>query len=141
MATINTDQISLSVGTLELALEEMNKREPDEFIYNVYRSACIKEFEIIIELSASLMRRRMRPYFGSARRVNDLTFPQVFREAARFHLISLETCERWLEYREYRNITAHHYGRRFTEAALKILPALVEDTRELIIVISEATDE
>ena len=141
MARIYTDNLTRSIGTLELALDELGKHEPGEFIYDVFRSACIKEFEVIIELSASLLRRRLRPYFGTVRQVRDMTFARVFKEAARLHLISLDEVERWHDYREYRNDTAHQYGSQFAEAAIRILRPFIDDARRLAEMIGEETDE
>ena len=141
MPIINTDNLTRSVNTLELALEGLRGQEPGELMYGVYRGACMNEFQVVIELTASLLRRRLRPYFATVRQVSDLTFGQVFREAARLHLISLDECRRWLNYRDYRNTIAHRYGREFAEQALTVLPALIEDARRIAEVIGAETDE
>ena len=141
MPIINTDNLTRSVNTLELALEGLRGQEPGELMYGVYRGACMNEFLVVIELTASLLRRRLRPYFVTVRQVSDLTFGQVFREAARLHLISLDECRRWLNYRDYRNTIAHRYGREFAEQALTVLPALIEDARRIAEVIGAETDE
>ena len=64
MPNINTDSITRSVNTLELALECLCEREPGEVMYAVYRGACINEFQVIMKLTDSLLRRRLRPYFA-----------------------------------------------------------------------------
>ena len=89
----------------------------------------MNEFQVVIELTASLLRRRLRPYFATVRQVSDLTFGQVFREAARLHLISLDECRRWLNYRD------------LAEEALTVLPPLIEDARRIAEVIGATTDE
>ena len=73
--------------------------------------------------------------------MSDLTFGQVFREAARLHLISLDECRRWLNYRDHRNMIAHRHDREFAEEALRVLPPLIEDARRIAEVIGAATDE
>ena len=141
MPRINTDNLIQTVTTLELAVEGLRDQEPGEPMYNVYRGACLNEFQVVLDLTASLLRRRLRPYFATIRQVSDLTFGQVFREAARLHLISLDECRRWLNYRDYRNTIAHRYGREFAEQALTVLPALIEDARRIAEVIGAETDE
>ena len=110
MPRINTDSITRSVSTLELALECLREQEPGEVMYDVYRSACINEFQVIMELTDSLLRRRLRPYFASVSQVNELTLGRVFRESARRSLISVEECQRWLGYRDHRDEIAHCCG-------------------------------
>ena len=101
----------------------------------------MNEFQVVIELTASLLRRRLRPYFATVRQVNDLTFAQVFREAARLHLISLDECRKWLNYRDHRNAIGHRYGREFAEQALTVLLPLIEDARRIAEMIGAETDE
>lgn len=59
------------------------------------------------------------------------TCKDVFRYASRYGLISADACERWLEYRDNRNETAHDYGKVFAEATLVLLPRFVADARVL----------
>ena len=141
MPRINTDNLTRSVNTLQLALEGLREQEPGELIYDVYRGACMNEFQVVIELTASLLRRRLRPYFATVRQVSDLTFGQVFREAARLHLISLDECRRWLNYRDHRNMITHRCDREFAEEALTVLPPLIEDARRIAEMIGAETDE
>ena len=56
-------------------------------------------------------------------------------------LLSVESCERWLAYRDARNDTAHRYGAGFAEVTLKLLPAFIADATELAKVIAEEIDE
>lgn len=110
-------------------------------MYNVFRGACLNEFHVLLELTASLLRRRLRPYFATVSQVNDLTFGQVFREAGRLHLISLDECARWMDYRDHRNVIVHRYGREFAEQALTVLPPLIADARWIAVMIGTETDE
>ena len=141
MPTINTDFLKRCIGTLELALNQLRQHEPGDFIYEVFRSACVKEFEIILEQSGSLLRKRLRPYFASNRQADTLAFKDVFRYASKHGLISLQACERWFEYRDNRNDTAHLYGEDFAETTLTLLPQFIADAKELAKIISEAPNE
>ena len=141
MPRINTDSITRSVSTLELALECLREQEPGEVMYDVYRSACINEFQVIMELTNSLLRSRLKPYFATVSQVNELTLGRVFRESARRSLISVEECQRWLGYRDHRDEIAHRYGKELDERALTALASLVEDGRRIASVIGAETDE
>ena len=141
MPRINTDNLTRCVETLDTALVGLRGEDPGSQMYNVFRGASMNEFQVVLDLTASLLRRRLRPYFATSRQVNELTFRRVFREAAKVGLISTEECQRWLGYRERRNVMAHRYGREFAQHALEVLPSLVEDGRRIADVIGAETDE
>jgi nucleotidyltransferase substrate binding protein (TIGR01987 family) len=120
------------VLTLENALFLMQKSDPCHIEYDMYRSACIKEFEIILEQSGKLLRKVLSTYFHTSKEVDKLAFKQVFRNAVLRDLLSVEQCERWLNYRDNRNNTAHDYGENFAEETLVILPQFIIDANALI---------
>ena len=138
---INTDYVLRCILTLESALEELRKRGADDDFYDIIRAAAIKEFEIVLEQSGRLLKKRLRPYFASNRQADRLTFKDAFRHAAKHGLISVPACERWLDYRDNRNETAHDYGVDFVEATLPRLPAFAADARALAEVIAESGDD
>ncbi len=109
-------------------------------MYEIYREACVKEFELVLEQSGRLLKKKLRPYFASNRQADRLTLNDIFRHAARHSLISGDACERWLEYRALRNETAHEYGEQFAERTLDILPQFVADAEKLVNVIEEDRD-
>jgi nucleotidyltransferase substrate binding protein (TIGR01987 family) len=129
---------------LDNAHSLLKAESPDTIEYDMYRSACIKEFEIILEQSGKLLRKLLKPYFHSSKEVDKLYFKDLFRHAVLHSLITDETCERWLEYRDNRNNTAHDYGVNFAEDTLVLLPAFIADAMAFAEVIkqqSNATEE
>lgn len=52
-----------------------------------------------------------------------------------------DTCERWLEYRDNRNTTAHDYGASFADETLLLLPQFIEDATELVAIIQQKNTE
>ena len=139
--SIDTAFLRRCIRTLELALEGIGKHgETDESLYDIYRAACVKEFELILEQSGKLLRKRLAAFFASNRQADRLAFKDLFRHAARHGLIESETGERWLRYRDNRNDTAHNYGENFAEATLKLLPEFVADAKVLADVIEAADD-
>ena len=126
---INTDFLVRCINTLESAVEQLQQREPADPFCDTFREASVKEFEIVLEQSGILLKRRLRPYFASNRQADRLTFKNIFRHAAKHDLISLEACERWFAYRDNRNDTAHDCGEDFAETTLKLLPDFIADAR------------
>ena len=129
------------IDTLESAFHQLRQREPDDLLYDIFRAASVKEFELVLEQLGSLLKKRLRPYFASNRQADRLTFKNAFRYAAKHDLISVETCERWFTYRDNRNDTAHDYGEGFAETMLTLLPSFIADARELARVIAEGEDD
>ena len=138
---INTDFLVRCIDTLQSAFDQLQQRKPDDSLYDIFRAASVKEFELVLEQSGSLLKKRLGPYFASNRQADRLTFRDAFRHAAKHDLILVETCERWLGYRDNRNNTAHDYGEQFAETTLKLLPKFIEDARALVMIIAEGDDD
>ena len=97
----------------------------------VFNAACDRQFELVLNIGGSLLRRRLGDLFASNREADRLTFRDAFRHGAKHALITADACERWLRYRDVRNASAHDYGERFAETALELIPAFVADARAL----------
>lgn len=128
---VDTEYYEHCIKTLQNAYTLLSKENLDTIGYEIYRSACIKEFEIILEQSGKLLRKVLNPYFHSSKEVDKLYFKDLFRHAVLRSLITDEACQRWLEYRDNRNNTAHDYGVNFAEETLALLPAFIADSVEL----------
>jgi len=137
---LSTEYLERCIVTLERALQGLSDHQPDEIAYDIYRAACVKEFELILEQSGKLLRKRISAWSASNQAAAKLTFKDVFRTAAKHGLIEADACERWLEYRDSRNDTAHDYGEGFAESAVKLLPRFVVDARVLARRLDERTD-
>ena len=129
------------IASLERAVQEIERLDDrEDVLYEIYRAACVKEFELVLEQSGKLLRKRLAAVFASNRQADRLDFKDLFRHAARHDLIDTATVERWLRYRDNRNDTAHDYGEDFAETTLKLLPAFVEDSKALANLIEESDD-
>jgi nucleotidyltransferase substrate binding protein (TIGR01987 family) len=128
---IDTLFLERCILALEKAVELFLKSEPDSIESDMYRSACVKEFEIILEQSGKLLKKALNAYFHSSKEVDKLTFKAIFRQAAHHSIISIEETERWLAYRDNRNSTAHDYGARFAEETIELLPQFIKDAQKL----------
>ena len=126
---------------METAFDQLQQHEAGDIACDIFRAACVKEFELVLEQSGGLLKKRLRPYFASNRQADRLTFKNRFRHAAKHGLISVESCERWLEYRDNRNDTAHQYGEGFAETTLKLFPRFIDDAKEMAQVIAEGSND
>lgn len=128
---IETTYYDRCTQTLEMAYNLLRKAEENSIDHDMYRSACIKEFEIILEQSGKLLRKVLKPYFHTSKEADKLYFKDIFRQAVLRSIISVECCDRWLDYRDNRNNTAHDYGANFALATLVLLPQFINDAKEL----------
>ncbi|MYE03299.1 MAG: nucleotidyltransferase [Alphaproteobacteria bacterium] len=131
MVDIDTSGFRRRIDTLEAAPEQLRCRKRDETLHRVFNAACVKEFELVLEVGGALLRRCLRDFFASGREADRLTFRDTFRHAAKHALVTAEACERWLQYRDVRNASARDYGERFAETALELIPAFAADARAL----------
>ena len=138
--SIDTTFLRRCIATLELALQHLHGAAEEDIIYDLHRAACVKEFELVLEQSAKLLRKRLAPYFASNRQADRLVFKDLFRHAAKHGLIECDTVERWFRYRDNRNQTAHDYGSGFAEATVKLLPGFIADANALADVIERKAD-
>ena len=139
--SIDTTFLRRCIASLERAVLEIERLDDSEdVLYDIYRAACVKEFELVLEQSGKLLRKRLAAYFASNRQADRLNFKDLFRHAARHDLIGAFAVERWLRYRDNRNDTAHDYGEDFAETTLTLLPAFVEDATALADMIEQTDD-
>ena len=133
--SLDTKHIEHCIQTLEKAFQLLQQSDVDGIDYEMYRSACVKEFEIILEQSGKLLRKVLKPYFHSSKAVDELYFKDVFRHAVLRNIISTEASERWCVYRDNRNNTAHDYGVGFAEETLGVLNGFIKDAKSLVVAI------
>ena len=129
---INAGYLERCIQTLEAAFKALKKRSPESIAYEICRAACVKEFEIILEQCGSLLKKQLREYLPSNKATDKLKFKDIFRYAAKHGLISSESAERGLLYRDCRDDTAHDYGKGFAEEIIRKIPAFAADAKEAV---------
>jgi nucleotidyltransferase substrate binding protein (TIGR01987 family) len=138
---IDTSYYERCILTLSNAYSMLIRTNLETIDYDMYRSACIKEFEIILEQSGKLLRKVLKPYFHTSKEIDKLYFKDIFRQAVLHSIITADMCERWLEYRDNRNNTAHDYGLNFAEETLLLLPQFIIDSSELSQIIKQQSHD
>ena len=89
-----------------------------------------------LEQTGKLLRKKLILYFSAKKKVDTLTFKDLFRYAFKYSLIKDEGCvERWMKYRDNRNNTAHDYGKAFAEETLSLIEDFLKDVKNLKAVI------
>ncbi len=135
---LNTEHLDRCIQTLEGAVTRLTAEDEGSIEYDIFRNATIKGFELTLEMSGKLLKKALKPYFASPKAVDQLVFKDIFRNASKHGLLSLEEVERWMTYRDNRNTTAHDYGKEFVEKTLKLLPQFIADAKRLKQAIDDA---
>ena len=130
---LNVEHLNRTVSTLEQALTAIGQEAaaPDSVMFDLYRNAAIKSFELSLETAGKLLRKALKNFEASPRTVDAWIFNDVLRQAGKHGLLSSEEVERWLAYRANRNNTAHDYGVGFANDTLQLLPTYVKDVHAL----------
>ena len=147
--TVNTlEQAILHLQALPVQSTDADSRETkpgssvmaDEVLYDLYRNAAIKSFELSLETAGKLLRKALKPYAVQPREVDHLVFNDVLRQAGKHGLLEIDEVSRWLKYRANLNTTAHDYGEDFSNETMKLLPAYLQDARALADRLDEAAN-
>jgi nucleotidyltransferase substrate binding protein (TIGR01987 family) len=139
--SLTVEHLLRTTATLEQALLALNSTpDAQAVLYDLYRNAAIKSFELSLETAGKLLRKALKAYGASPRNVDALVFNDVLRHAGKHALMDAAAVTRWLAYRANRNNTAHDYGAAFANETLKLLPDFLADTRALAVKLQEVFD-
>jgi len=131
MDKINTEHLQKCIDTLAKSFVYLQRSKEDSIEYEMFRNSLVKGFEITLEQSGKLLRKKITPYFATKKEVDQLPFKEVFRHANKHSLLDEADVERWFLYRDNRNDTAHDYGVAFAEETLKLAETLIEDAQKI----------
>ncbi|MCD8037721.1 MAG: nucleotidyltransferase substrate binding protein [Lachnospiraceae bacterium] len=138
MSEINTEYLQKCIDTLEKSYKMLQGAETDSIEFEMYRNSLIKSFEMTIEQSGKLLRKKITPYLSSKKAADQLVFKDIFRYAQRASLLTDAETERWMKYRDNRNNIAHDYGQAFAEETLTLMESFLADAKSLKEVIDNA---
>ena len=65
MDALDTSHFEKCLRTLDRALTLYESGGPEAEDAELFRSACVKEFELLVELAGKLLKKRLRPYFAT----------------------------------------------------------------------------
>lgn len=130
--TLNVEHLLHTADTLEQAIIHLQQTPPEQSVlFDLFRNSAIKSFELSLETTGKLLRKVLKLYTGNPKSVDELVFNELFRQAGKHSLLTLEEVERWITYRTNRNTTAHDYGEHFANQTLVLLPSYLIDLRQL----------
>ena len=132
MDTLDLTALDTCLATLRAGHARLLAAAPDSIEHQLFRAACVKEFELLLELVVKMLRKALREYVTSTRELGDLPFKDVLRQAARFGLLRIDAVDQWFAYRDLRNTTAHEYGHNFAQKIIDVLPAFISDCQVVI---------
>jgi nucleotidyltransferase substrate binding protein (TIGR01987 family) len=128
---LRTEHLARRLQTLEKSLEQLERAPEESIDYEIYRNAVVKGFELTLETSGKMLRKAIKTFTGNPRAIDELTFKDVLRHAAKHGLLDADAVQRWFAYRGNRNNTAHDYGEGFAEETLVLMPGFLSDARRL----------
>ena len=129
--TLNTEHLKRCIQTLKSSFEMLESTDKDSVEYEIFRNAVVKGFELTLETSSKILRKKLKPFFATPKDVDKLIFKDIFRYAAKHSIITTDEAERWFSYRDNRNNTAHDYGKGFAEETLTLLFDFIKDAKTL----------
>lgn len=137
---IDTGFLRRCILRLEVAFNEVKSYGESDILHDLHRAACVKQFELVLEQSGKLLRKRLAAFFASNRQADELVFKDLFRYAAKHRLIDVAMAERWLVYRDGRIDAPQRDGEHFADPVLELLPTFIADAKSLADSIEAAND-
>ncbi len=129
--SLRTEHLARCIQTLESTLVQLRKAPAGSIDYEIFRNAAVKGFELALETAGKLLRKAIKSYTGNPRAVDELTYKDVLRHAAKHGLMDAAAVERWFTYRDNRNSAAHDYGEGFAEETLPLMLDVLADARRI----------
>ncbi|MXX95012.1 MAG: hypothetical protein F4039_05495 [Gammaproteobacteria bacterium] len=129
------------ITLLENAHEELSQlTNCDQSLYQVYRTTCIKEFELVLEQCAVLLRKVVSSFYSSDSYAANLPIKDLFRYAAKHDLLDVDSVERWLHYRQIGDDSVYEHGEEYAEQTVKFLPNFIDDAKTIVELIERIND-
>ena len=135
--SLNTEYSEKCLKTLERSYEMIKSAEKDTIDYEMYRNSLVKSFEMTLEQSGKLLKKKITPFLASKREADRLSFKDIFRQALKHSLIDEQCVARWFQYRDNRDNAAHDYGQSFAEETLSLIEQFIIDVKNLLKVIED----
>lgn len=125
----NLEQAFLQLGE-NLKLLGCNLAETKPAIKRTFERSAIQAFEFTYEISVKMIERQMKEILPIPNEINRMPFRDLMREVASAGLIP--DVERFVDYRDKRNDTSHHYDENRASAILSILGEFSQDIQFLL---------
>lgn len=131
MSEISTEFLAKCLATLEKSYACLSQSAEGSIEYEMYRNSLVKGFEMTLEQSGKLLKKKITPYFATKKAVDALAFKDLFRHAAKHGLLNEAEVLNWFTYRDNRNSTAHDYGQDFAQQTLGLIDGFIKEVKKL----------
>lgn len=138
MIYLNVAHLERCCKTLQSSLNFYQQAEAGSIDQEVFRNAIIKGYELSQETAFKLLKKALKAYGHSSKKLESTPIKDILRLAAVHGLMTLNEVERWFAYRDNRNDTANDYGEAFAEQTLVLIPSFLEDIYRLAQTLDQA---
>lgn len=129
---LDTENLENAYETLVSCYRDYEKNQDSQFIEYIADS-CVKRFEYTLETAWKLFKKFLIQKYGKTEQ--ELTMNNIFRFMQGYGYA--KDWERWREYYEKRNSTAHEYNIEKARRLLTLVPNFIEDVAYMIEVMQE----
>ncbi|MCL2484577.1 MAG: nucleotidyltransferase substrate binding protein [Endomicrobia bacterium] len=133
--TLDLSSLKKAVTRLKEVLIELEKDNANKFI----KDAAIQRFEYTYELSYKMLRRFLEIDEHDKQEIKEMGFANIIRTASQRGLL-LNDLEKWLAYREKRNITSHVYDENKADDVISVIPDFLKEAEFLLKKLSERSN-
>ena len=123
---ISVTTLENSLSSLKAAFDEYLKTE-NEYV----RDSVIQRFEYTYALSIKFIQRYIELNIPDQEEISTYTFNQLIRQANEMGILQ-GNLEKWVIYRQRRNITSHTYDIEKAKQVLSIIEDFIQEVKFLI---------
>lgn len=131
--TFNIIALENAEKRLQEMLARYNKEHEDEAV----RDSVIQRFEFTYSIALKTLRKYFIERAFVLEEVNQMSFNEMIRTASQLNLL-VSNLEKWIVYREMRNMTSHTYDEEIALQVVSIIPDFSKEIAYLITRLKES---
>ena len=131
--TFNIIALENAERRLQEMLARYNKEHEDEAV----RDSVIQRFEFTYSIALKTLRKYFIERAFVLEEVNQMSFNEMIRTASQLNLL-VSNLEKWIVYREMRNMTSHTYDEEIALQVVSIIPDFSKEIAYLITRLKES---
>ena len=131
--TFNITALENAENRLQEMLARYNKEHEDEAV----RDSVIQRFEFTYSIALKTLRKYFIERAFVLEEVNQMSFNEMIRTASQLNLL-VSNLEKWIVYREMRNMTSYTYDEEIALQVVSIIPDFSKEIAYLITRLKES---
>lgn len=143
---IKLDILENAFDSLEKTIQQLSNQEwfnqQLPIVQDTLIAGAIQKFEFVYELSLKMLHRQLQTLAIDNQMINErreYSFKDLLRDGLKFELI--KDIQKWITYREMRNITSHTYDEEKAMAVYTKISDFLEQCRYLISQLQKRNNE